>query len=477
MCSMLTKFYKKCFKLPYLLLPTYLCITPYNELVANISNRTFFVNSFSTAIPFFSIALIATILCHWITRTSRGIIIYCQIIAIIIIHRSLAPLTQSFTIPIAITLAFIIIQLLSKIIRIHYVPLFSTVSAFLLIFETGRFVFITSPIIFHESIANKVVLELNEPDRSKINTLPNIYHIVFDMLPSSVFLKELSKQKYLFQGATIFANNSTYYNDTLSSLSSMFTGMMIGKTNNSMIMYQLRIKDTFLSNLRKIGYHVSSTSKAIHLIDADDSINSNDFTFEKEIFAKKKYINIKLALKLWHYSEFPYLYNITTNIKLMPHDLVPYQTIQDVLLFDHLLDQESLLPANGRYLFYYFSMPHPYYAMNADCSYNPLLNPTNYKAQTACSLKTINKFFNKLKKLKRLDQSIVIIHSDHGIYGANRKHPFMLIKPKHNQKMRILNNSTNLLDIAPTVLSLLGLPAKQQFRGKNIANLLQENSN
>jgi len=85
-------------------------------------------------------------------------------------------------------------------------------------------------------------------------------------------------------------------------------------------------------------------------------------------------------------------------------------------LFDQLLADEAQRPARGQYVYYHALIPHPPYIMNERCEYvaNATPAPTFYWAQVGCANFMIERLARELARLGRLDDSLIIVHADHG---------------------------------------------------------------
>lgn len=83
-------------------------------------------------------------------------------------------------------------------------------------------------------------------------------------------------------------------------------------------------------------------------------------------------------------------------------------------------------------------------------------------------------FYNKLAKIGILDNTIIIIGSDHGmLFITNRRIPLIMVFPNSDYKGRVEVDTQNL-DIAPTVLDFLGLGIPDWMAGESILQPLME---
>jgi hypothetical protein len=80
----------------------------------------------------------------------------------------------------------------------------------------------------------------------------------------------------------------------------------------------------------------------------------------------------------------------------------------------------------------------------------------------------LGKVWNELSRLRVLDNTIIIIYSDHGMrFQTNQRIPLIFRFPKGEFSGRIRNNVQNL-DIAPTVLDYLGIPIPNWMEGQSL---------
>lgn len=91
-----------------------------------------------------------------------------------------------------------------------------------------------------------------------------------------------------------------------------------------------------------------------------------------------------------------------------------------VNFFKRLLVEEVRRPASGQYVFIHAMIPHAPWARDANCNFIPADQRTNenagerVKGQTLCSLELVRWLVEQLRLLGRYDDSLIIVHSDHG---------------------------------------------------------------
>ena len=112
-----------------------------------------------------------------------------------------------------------------------------------------------------------------------------------------------------------------------------------------------------------------------------------------------------------------------------------------------------------------------------------------YAGEIAYMDKNIGTLFDKLKAKGLYDKSLIIVVGDHGemlgehgeiehsyyIYESSIKVPF-IVKPSGKVNPTRVKENVGLIDIAPTVCSLLGIKAEQEFNGEDITKFFDGKS-
>lgn len=104
-----------------------------------------------------------------------------------------------------------------------------------------------------------------------------------------------------------------------------------------------------------------------------------------------------------------------------------------------------------------------------------------YDGEIAYTDAVIGELIKKLEHLKLIDQTLIILTSDHGeglgdhnetthgifIYDSTLKVPLIFHNPKTLPKNRIVPDQVSLIDIMPTVLDLMGFEKNPDIQGKS----------
>ncbi len=151
---------------------------------------------------------------------------------------------------------------------------------------------------------------------------------------------------------------------------------------------------------------------------------------------------------------------------------------------EELIELEPRLPGRGRYSFVHALLPHPPYVLASDCSHSGALRSTDLRRQTDCTLRLVVRFLEKLRSLGRLDESIVLIHGDHGaglalVQGGlvpsetAKLRTVLLVKPAgaHGPLSRA-RHEARVIDVAPTLLALVGVGPHRSFDGRTLDEVL-----
>jgi arylsulfatase A-like enzyme len=109
-----------------------------------------------------------------------------------------------------------------------------------------------------------------------------------------------------------------------------------------------------------------------------------------------------------------------------------------------------------------------------------------YDAEIRYADEALGRFFARLRDLGRYDDAVIVVTADHGETLAEPGHkryfahgtitydevvriPLVVREPRGSRRLAaVASRRVTSLDVAPTVLGLLGLPAESAFRGRNL---------
>ena len=333
---------------------------------------------------------------------------------------------------------------------------------------------------FEEKQAYWSDYEVTTASRSE---LPNIYHIVLDAYDGQIFPQVVnnSQSENGFNEFVWYKNAVANYTTTNLSVPSFMTGKIFLDNIKQNDISNLAATDGIISRLSKKGYIISQyNSSAI----SNHNVTNNRFSsryVKKNLLTpetvKKAYRSkvIQLADLVALYISPSFLQTsliidqrgiFTTLLKSYDE---PYEDwtresaiISRDLLYKLLEDEKSRFK-KGEYVFAHLLLPHSPWVLDKKCNYiaRTIQAFGNLLEQTQCVTDKIRELIAIIKKNNNFDDSLIVIHSDHG--EVNRKNPLLLIKfPKSSShKYQVSDSNVQLLDVAPTILKYAGIEYKQ----------------
>lgn len=335
---------------------------------------------------------------------------------------------------------------------------------------------------------------INQSDKAK--TMPNIYHLILDAFQSDFFVSNLDIElKNNMGGMIFFPENTTLFGRTSMSVASTFLGKQYDY-NTPQVSYQ---KDAFNSETSLL-YHLKDVGYTTY---AYFSPSGHFYNHKMKLFDNitHHYDNVDISIdhkddtfvQLWIYMFLPRFFGNVFSIdpkilfEIKNNNLSSKTTpIYHYESFLKYLEKEKNLPENNRYTFIHLNIPHLPYLLESDCSYDAYLNWSTREKQVDCSVKIIIDFISLLKKLNRFDNSLIIIHADHGnVEESNfseenawhRSRALLLIKPigrTEKDALQISDSETMITDIFPTILKSIGINIPDYLEGIPLINPVPE---
>lgn len=399
------------------------------------------------------------------------------------------------------------------------------VALVLVVCFSGYFTFAIKAVI---SKGQQPALVVTSPVESA--RLPNIYHIVLDEMETDYFLALLNDpaRKASLKGFSLFKNNVSNYPYTDVSAASYLTGT--GYYSGSYSKWIAESDNSMLNLASRNGYSVNVYGKP-SLIHAS---SASTYTAQDEVlkrFSGMKHPLIKEFSRLWFARVSP---NFMTNAaleygsalgevvsegvdasmrfqpKTIEEGVEPYA---GTFMFDDAIETEKSRPDASSYLYLHVLLPHGPYVLDEQCNYDPVDGDIAaiYLRQAQCALSKLDEFLAELDRLGRLDNSVVIVQSDHGAGWAgflegsklqgyhssvddqaenvpfdatitpwskeqleSRSMALLMIKPAHSTKgFSVVEGNSQLLDVYPTIAALAGIDVSSiRFDGQSLVNCL-----
>jgi hypothetical protein len=321
----------------------------------------------------------------------------------------------------------------------------------------------------------------------------NIYHIVLDGYQSDVFDYLLNeKLRTELSGFTNFRYNTTHFGKTRISLPVVFDGRLWGHD----LPFDELTNSAFNSRRSLLGIvldHGYLTRAHFH----------QDLAFSPNLFQQVWYHHefrehhrwtSRAFWWLWIYTYWPSFiteYFLPTSIinKIKSGQLSPEgYPVLSLDVFRNFIAREKNHPGRGRYEFLHLILPHPPYMLTEDCEVKA---HSSARDQFRCANLLIVQLVRELKRLGRFNDSMIIIHADHGddlrVNGASleeikagkqspelhfpRSKALLLFKPfgdGGNQELVVDETRSTLLDIAPTIAESLGHKDLGHFEGTSL---------
>ena len=346
----------------------------------------------------------------------------------------------------------------------------------------GELVLLTSA-----DLSPRLVKETREPDLSAIGpalnpTLPNVYHLVLDGFQTDLLLEQLSPGLAReLSGFTVYPHNVTAYEATELSTAALFLGKL----------YDFSVPvGAFLAESRSSAVSLTGLLTNADYLTVGFQYSGLAAGFEVDVdFSKYYYLtpepvdNGRIFRQLWLSSFVPKdIRNLAREWGLLTSSEAPSLTTDSVLAsyraLEHFTAKDAFLPAAGRYTYFHALLPHSPFVFTADCHLVDPLSSVDLTDQTYCTTRLFLDFVRALRNERRFTDSLIIIQGDHGWNyrpeGSSmtdheaRSRALLLIKPPGRDSgdpLRISEQRTSTLDIAPTVLAMLGLAPQPDHQG------------
>ena len=322
--------------------------------------------------------------------------------------------------------------------------------------------------------------------------LPNVYHLILDSFQDELF--EVSRPRgggSPFDGFVRFRATSPG-RATAQVLPVLFTGRDLdGLRQDERVREGLVGGSSVLTDLRRAGYVTVGFVPRILYEQQPSALDVSVFHEANARGADVRALHRSLFGRLFAYRVLPLAaveglarghalaFDADFLRSAQGQRLSTYaQPIVSLQSLESLLEIEPRLPARGRYTLVHVLLPHNPYLLRSDCGHGAAAVPTDLVQQTDCTLQLLTRFLDLLGKLGRLDAATVVVNGDHGAGETWRdgrllpdetawSRTLLLVKAAGARgALRQANEAARIVDVAPTLLAVLGLPRDRHFDGR-----------
>ncbi len=326
-------------------------------------------------------------------------------------------------------------------------------------------------IVFNASLPDEkssyIDLSLTEIQSGSLRS-PNILQIMLDRIESTDILDLLQKKPELideFRGFQVFPYAFGSYQYTEPSLAALMRGSFISED----VFYNQWLEGS--SDLL-ITRHLKEQGYRRILVSAWDMLEyGNSWDLEVKALKFRDYSPgykelFDIFTNLLDFSvlrSFPFLLKIAIDEKyrglLAPliktrkwDQIIRGRHFRSYKVFSEVNKSLSGLSKGSNYFFFHSYLSHSPYFRDENCKLNAEkeahaeFNPYGFR-QLVCSFKMVSEFVSQLKKEGIYDNSMIILHSDHG--RLTQRRPFLMIKPPGVDKseLEIREEPMNLISL------------------------------
>lgn len=328
------------------------------------------------------------------------------------------------------------------------------------------------------------------PDLASANRpdAPDVYHLVFDEFQTEMFQAAVtSEHEASLGGFTFFPYASTPYGRTDMALGATFSGRSYPYSGEpyEYIFAAFHGEHSLLTRLKDRGYR---TYGLLYQIYPARSESAFDWTV-----IQKKYADFsgqsdlgRLLYSVWVFAHFPptiasWLLDPDRVDQLEAQTLLPRSnSFRSVLALRRFIrDGDPWRSSGPKYVYIHMFVPHFPLELDEHCELKDA-DSVSAELQTTCALKLIGEFVDALKREGRFENSLIVVHGDHGAryslvesrlkrwlskdpqYSDGRSRPLLLAKPAgvgDDEPFRVDPRRTDLYDIYPTIIEGAGMEA------------------
>ena len=368
-------------------------------------------------------------------------------------------------------------------------------------------------------------IEIRTPVRSaakppaKVKVKGNVYEIILDAFQGEMYQYLISQGMMdEISGFTYFPNfytnaNRTHWSNSISVRGSLIDGFSRQSPPEWMV---ASFQDGIFANMFSAGVN-------LYLYPHYGYYCSGSAVLCKPTLVRMKIENYKMIMDLWFLKLLPgtvrrvldsrrqgvgqevdgkdwnYGFSITRRVLGTSGVNPKHVPVFSIDNFMEMLDDESERPPSGQYVFSHVIVPHGPAILDGSCNYlrsepAPSEQFDRIVQHHECGIHLISLLVKRLRKLNRLEDSLIIVHSDHGMWahpadlrkikndarhGANVRHVLLneedsskwpsevietiadgllLVKLPGSKTTKTSEKMVQSVDIGPTIADYFGLP-------------------
>ena len=302
----------------------------------------------------------------------------------------------------------------------------------------------------------------------------NIVHVILDNFQTDIF-EELVEDEVLeaaLDGFVLFRENAAVTPYTSLAIPSIFSGRVYGGTEPASTFFNRGLQDGFQGRLHEIGYTVnlatlqslagSSHDHKYRLPDIYGATARQLIQHEaNQLLDISLFRHVPHLFKRWVYNENNWrLRSLIADPEVLPKSFAHKQ------FFSEYMQRMEVTAKGPAYHYLHLWPPHPPYVTTSDGKYAGRVLPStrlNYKNEARDILLKFIDFLTVLKQQGIYDDTLIILHSDHGgefepDFSPARVLALKAIKPRNSRgKLRVSNAQVSLTDIGATIFQQEGI--------------------
>ena len=336
--------------------------------------------------------------------------------------------------------------------------------------------------------------EMTRKADTKIAKGQNIFVFVLDRFDSGVLEKLREKESVFFeplQDFTFYRNTTCQFSRTARAIPYLLTGTKWDESYGWEYPEIAYKKSDFLQNLINAEYSLGLYTDKAYI---DEAIAEQAVNYEEKVTFHYYITNtIKTTWKTSGYKALPFI--CKNNFLYSKNDILSMVDMRDTWNIDNDLPfykdvhgQDITINENYENSFKFFHMhgAHDPFILNEDFQLDNTGRQVTLYGQAKASLKIVYEYMEKLKKIGKYEDSLIIITSDHGDHGQfidgdgklvefdRTPNPIMLVKMPYDfhEKIQVNDIAVTQEQIHATILDVCDISTDEY--GKSFTEVTEE---